>query len=224
MIVTIRKQPGDLLGKLLAIILLSSCSLGIDTAVAGEKARDNWTAHTARVIAAQTPTLMRKLHVPGVSIALVEGGRVSWVGAYGSANARTKRRVDTNTLFEAASMSKPLFTYATLKLVEGGVMDLDRPLVEYLDEPYLPDQPKHRLITARMVMNHTSGFPNWRPNGWLGGKPLKIRFEPGSRHGYSGEGFLYLQRVVEHITGKPLQTFMRKKLLEPIGMTSSSYR
>lgn len=204
---------------LLPFILL----LGDAAAVDGKVASD-WTARITRAISSDTPALMRKLNVPGVSIAMVESGRISWTGVFGVANADTGKPVETNTLFEAASMSKPLFAYAALKLVERGVLDLDRPLVEYLDEPYLPDQPQHRLITARMVMNHTSGFPNWRPKGWLSKNPLQVRFKPGMRYGYSGEGFLYLQRVVEHMSGKPLQEFMRSALLNPLGMDRSSYR
>jgi CubicO group peptidase (beta-lactamase class C family) len=121
-------------------------------------------------------------------------------------------------MFEACSMTKPVFAYAVLKLVERGQLDLDKPLVEYLDKPYLPDEPRHRAITARMVLCHTCGFPNWRKKG----KPLRVLFEPGERFEYSGEGYVYLQHVVEHITGEPLDTWMRRVLFEPAGMNHSS--
>lgn len=173
----------------------------------------------------QTPALMEKLHVPGVSIAIVENNRIAWTGTWGvkRADAVAEEKVDERTLFEAASMSKPLFAYAVLKLVEQNKLDLDRPLVEYLDKPYLDDQPDHKLITARMVLTHTTGFPNWRKNGWRMGGPLPVKFKPGTEYGYSGEGFLYLQRVVERLTGEPLTEFMQHVLLAAIGMTASSY-
>jgi CubicO group peptidase (beta-lactamase class C family) len=120
-------------------------------------------------------------------------------------------------------MSKVVFTYVVLKLVEQGKLDLDRPLVEYLDKPYLKDEPLHKQITARMVLTHRTGFPNWRKGGWRKGGPLPVKFTPGTEYGYSGEGYLYLQRVVEHITGKPLNPLMKEMLLGPIGMTLSSY-
>ena len=95
-------------------------------------------------------------------------------------------------------MSKPLFTYAALQLVESGKLDLDTPLDHYLPSPYLPDDPRTGEITPRMVMAHTTGLPNWRKGGWRAGGPLPLRFPPGTRFSYSGEGYLYLQRAVPH--------------------------
>lgn len=177
----------------------------------------------SRLIQSNLPALMKKLHVPGVSIAIVENNKIAWTGAWGVKRAGDDEVIDDRTLFEAASMSKALFTYAVLKLVEQDRLDLDRPLVEYLDKPYLDDQPDHKLITARMVLNHTTGFPNWRKDGWRKGGPLPVKFKPGTKYGYSGEGFLYLQRVVEHITGEPLTAYMKRVLMADIGMTASSY-
>lgn len=171
----------------------------------------------------QTPALMEKLHVPGVSIAIIENNRIAWTGTWGVKRADADEKIDERTLFEAASMSKPLFAYAVLKLIEKNQLDLDRPLVQYLDKPYLDDQPDHKLITARMVLTHTTGFPNWRKDGWRKGGPLPVNFKPGTKYGYSGEGFLYLQRVVEHITREPLAAFMKRVLMTDIGMSASSY-
>jgi CubicO group peptidase (beta-lactamase class C family) len=184
----------------------------------------DWGFRAATVVDSHTPGLMVEYKVPGVSIALIDNNRIVRTATYGVANAKTKSPVATNTLFEAASMSKPLFAYAALKLVETGNLDLDRPLTAYLEEAYLPDQPQHRRITARMVLSHTSGFPNWRKGGWRSGNALAVKFEPGSRFGYSGEGFLFLQRAVENITGEPLDLFMSRRLLPHLGMQTSSYQ
>jgi len=165
------------------------------------------------------PRLMATCHVPGVSIVGIERNRIAWRRQYGVCEAGKNRTVDENTLFEACSMSKPVFAYAVLKLVEQGRLDLDRPLVEYLDSPYLPDEPRHRAITARMVLCHTCGLPNWRKKG----EPLRVLFDPGSRFEYSGEGFKYLEHVVQHITGEPLDKWIRRSLLDPVGMKTSSY-
>jgi CubicO group peptidase (beta-lactamase class C family) len=169
------------------------------------------------------PRLMTLYHVPGVSIAGIDNGKIAWDRQYGVLRAGSEQKVDRNTLFEACSMSKPILAYLALKLVEQGKLDLDRPLVQYLDQPYLDDQPLHERITARMVLSHTSGFPNWRPGGWQSGNPLIVESEPGTKFGYSGEGFLYLQRVVEHITGTPYSKYADEALLKPIGMTLSSH-
>jgi len=165
-----------------------------------------------------TPKLMADLQVPGVSISVIFDGKIAWHKGYGVVRADKLIQVTPKTVFEACSMSKGAFTYVILKLVEQRKLDLDRPLVEYLPAPYFKDEPKHKLITARMVMIHTTGFPNWRKGG-----PLPVQFTPGTKYGYSGEGYLYLQRVVEHITNKPLNALMQEMLFNPLGMVSSSY-
>jgi CubicO group peptidase (beta-lactamase class C family) len=169
------------------------------------------------------PKLMALYNVPGVSIAGIENREIAWDRQYGVLRAGSEKKVDRNTIFEACSMSKPVLAYLALKLVEQGKLDLDRPLVEYLDKPYLDDQPLHKRITARIVLSHTTGFPNWRPWGWQSSNPLVVEFEPGTRFGYSGEGFLYLQRVIEHITDTPYCEYADKELLKPLGLTLGSH-
>jgi CubicO group peptidase (beta-lactamase class C family) len=169
------------------------------------------------------PRLMAIYKVPGVSIVGIENRQIAWDRQYGVLRAGSEKKVDQNTIFEACSMTKPVLAYLALKLVEQGKLDLDRPLVKYLDKPYLEDQPLHKKITARMVLSHTSGFPNWRPGEWLSGNPLIVEFEPGTKFGYSGEAFLYLQRVIEHITGTLYCEYADKKLFKPLGLKLSSH-
>ena len=176
------------------------------------------TPTISRVIDSLVPTLMAEFHVPGVSVAVVRRCRIAWHGEFGVRRADKPEPVAVNTVFEACSMTKPLVAYAAMMLVEQGKLELDRPLVEYLDKPYLPNEPLHKLITARMVLTHATGFPNWRKRG----EPLRVLFKPGSKFGYSGEGFQYLQYVMERITGEPLDTFTKHTLLGPIGMSVSS--
>lgn len=179
------------------------------------------------MIAEQTDALVPKLMVehqtPGVSITVIEAHRVSWSRCFGVRAAGSDSRVDVETVFEACSMSKPLFTLGVMKLVEEGRFDLDRPLAEYLVEPYLPDEPRHRQITARMAFEHTTGFPNWREGGWRGGGPLPVNSEPGTEYGYSGEGYWYAQQVVEDVIGERMEPWMQRTVLEPLGMSHSSF-
>jgi CubicO group peptidase (beta-lactamase class C family) len=179
--------------------------------------------HIPEYLEQLVPKLMALYNVPGVSIAGIENREIAWDRQYGVLRAGSEKKVDRNTIFEACSMSKPVLAYLALKLVEQGKLDLDRPLVEYLDKPYLDDQPLHKRITARIVLSHTTGFPNWRPWGWQSSNPLIVEFEPGTRFGYSGEGFLYLQRVIEHITDTPYCEYADKELLKPLGLTLSSH-
>lgn len=188
----------------------------------------------------QIGQLMKKAGVPGLSIAIVRDGDLLWRRAFGLRNVASKAAVDNDTVFEAASTSKPLFAYAVMKLCERGVMNLDTPLTKYTNERYLQGDPRLDLITARMVLSHTSGFPNWRSKE----EPLAIHFTPGSQWSYSGEGYSYLQAVVTHLTGgRPIPNqcapfeddvqvcattpnindYMQANLLQPFGMTASGY-
>ncbi|SPE36562.1 conserved exported hypothetical protein [Candidatus Sulfopaludibacter sp. SbA6] len=164
------------------------------------------------------PDLMRQAGVPGLSIALVDGGKIAWVGSFGVKSTQTGERVDDRTVFQAASLSKVVFAYAVLQLADQGKLDLDTPLSRYLPN-YVENDNRINLITARHVLTHRTGFPNWRP----GGKPLTIQFTPGERFSYSGEGFVYLQKAVEKITEQPLEAFVRQTVFVPLGMTDSSY-
>lgn len=168
---------------------------------------------------ADIPTLMKEADIPGMSIAVVRNGRLAWHSTFGVKSTQSARPVDDNTVFEAASLSKPVFAYAVLKLVEQGKLGLDVPLTTYLPQPYLENDPRLEKITARLVLSHRTGFPNWRGDG----NPLSIHFTPGERFSYSGEGFVYLQRAVEQIEGKPLNDVMNALVFAPLGMTSSSY-
>ena len=169
------------------------------------------------------PALMAELHVPGMSIAVIEDRQVVWSNVYGVRNASTREPVTKDTAFEAASMSKPIFGLLVMQLVEQHRLDLDRPLVEYGEELLVPDQAERRLVTARMAMTHTSGFPNWRPGGEEREGPLPLLFTPGSRYSYSGEGIFYLQRSVERITGQPLDRWADSHLFQPLRIAHSSY-
>jgi CubicO group peptidase (beta-lactamase class C family) len=151
-------------------------------------------------------------------MALLRDAEVAWAGGFGVRRAGEATPVDERTVFEAASLSKAVFAYAVLKLCEERVLELDAPLTGYLGRRYI-DDPQIDRVTVRHVLSHSSGLPNWRR-----GRPLSIAFPPGARYRYSGEGFYFLQQVIERLTAQPLETFMRERLLGPIGMRDSSYR
>jgi CubicO group peptidase (beta-lactamase class C family) len=163
------------------------------------------------------PRLMADGDVPGVSLAVVRDGHVLWHKAFGVKDANTGAPVDDGTIFEAASLSKPVFAYAVLKLVDAGQLDLDAPMSKYLPGDYV-DDPRLGQITARRVLSHTTGFPNWRS-----GREMAIHFTPGERFSYSGEGFVFLQKAVERSTGQTLNTLMKRLVFDPLRMSSSSY-
>jgi len=184
--------------------------------------KDTLISHLERNI----PQIMEKAMIPGLSIAVIRDGELLWTKGFGVRNIETKEPVTDETVYEAASFSKPVYAYAAMKLVERGELDLDKPLIEYVSDDYIEqnylgrkiDDERFRKITTRMVLTHTPGFPNWR-----GRDSLKINFEPGEKFSYSGEGFGYLQKVVEKISGLSLNEFMQKEVFDPLGMSSSSY-
>ena len=165
--------------------------------------------------------LIGSVKVPGLSLALIRNSQLAYSQSYGLTKADSTQQVDANTVFEAASLTKPTFAYAVLQLVEEAKLDLDKPLYEYLPYPDVASDKRYQKITARMVLSHRSGFPNWRKNRQSA--QLSMRFAPGERFGYSGEGFVYLQKVVEKMTGQPINEFMAERVLTPLGMTNSGY-
>jgi CubicO group peptidase (beta-lactamase class C family) len=220
--------------KLYLAVVLSICLLALATNDDGAFGQEKTAAKPAgallqtkakkeQVIAKLEqgiPQLMKDGDVPGLSIGLLRDGELVWRHGFGVKNTKTNEPVTDDTVFEAASLSKPVFAYAVLKLLDAGKFDLDKPLNQYLPGNYdVGEDPRLGQITARHVLSHTPGFPNWRPRGGA----LKIHFTPGDRFSYSGEGFVYLSKVIEHVTGEKFNDFMKKTVFDPLGMTSSSY-
>ncbi len=163
------------------------------------------------------PRLMEAADVPGLSIAVVRDGQIFWTKAFGVKSRQTNDPVDENTMFEAASLTKTVTAYAAMRLIERGELDLDTPMHEYFpNKEYekLAGDERYKKLTARLVLTHTTGLPNW------GNRLMR---DPGLQYGYSGEGFLYLGRTIEQISGMTLQDFARKEIFEPLGMAHTSY-
>jgi CubicO group peptidase (beta-lactamase class C family) len=173
--------------------------------------------------------IMEKADVAGLSCAILNDSQIVYQKAFGYRNKNDGSLNDEQTLFSAASFSKTVFAYLVMLLVEEKVIDLDRPLYEYLDKPLyeypayadLKGDDRYQLITARMALSHSTGFPNWRFLTQDG--KLSIMFPPGSRHSYSGEGIALLQMIVESVTGRDLEALAQEKVFQPFGMTRSSY-
>ena len=161
--------------------------------------------------------MLELAEVPGLALGIVAQGRV-WKHGFGRATLEPWTPVSDETVFEAVSLGKPLFAYAVLRLADAGVIDLNRPLYDYLAAPEA-NNPRMRRVTAVHVLSHTTGLPNWRDQPG----PLQPASEPGARFSYSGEAYFYLQRVVEKLTDRPFARFMRDEILNPLGMKQSSY-
>ena len=159
--------------------------------------------------------------IPGVSLAIIKDGKVVYHKTYGSKNSVTGEAVNNKTLFEAASITKPVFAFAVCRLAEKGIIDLDTPLYNYLPFDDIAHDERYKLITARHVLTHQTGFPNWawgNPDG-----KIDIKFTPGTGYGYSGEGFEYLKRVVNKITGKDVEYVVKEEVLDPLGIKNTYF-
>jgi CubicO group peptidase (beta-lactamase class C family) len=179
-----------------------------------------WKSAAPKTYVAELATLMRAAPVPGAVIGVVEGHKLSWIAPLGVRAAGASDPVTASTLFQAASLTKQVTAYAAFALRDQGKLDFDRPLVSYVDD--LPN-PVARTVTVRHVLGHCSGFPNWRFSEASKPPPeLVPAFAPGSQYQYSGEGYFYLQRVLEQISGKGIGQLVRDLVFEPLGMKSSS--
>jgi CubicO group peptidase (beta-lactamase class C family) len=173
-------------------------------------------------------SFMEAAHVTGAGIAIFNDGRVAYLKTYGVRNKEKHLALTPNSVMTAASLTKPAFATLVMQFVHEGTIDLDKPVYEYLSKPLpeypsyedLANDPRYKQITMRMLLDHTSGFPNWRR--LTDDKKLRIYFSPGARFAYSGEGIALAQMVVETITGKHVNELMNERIFQPLGMTRTS--
>jgi CubicO group peptidase (beta-lactamase class C family) len=183
---------------------------------------------SAADIDATVTHLIHAAKIPGAAIALLNDQRIVYLKAYGFRDKEKPLPLTENSVFTAASLTKAAFACMVMQLVQENILELDKPVFQYLPKP-LPEYPeykdlagddRYKKITARMLLDHTSGFPNWRR--FNDDKKLNISFEPGSRFAYSGEGITLLQFVVETVTDRSLAGLMRERIFVPFGMARTS--
>ena len=183
---------------------------------------------------ARIEALLRSHKVPGAAIAVIRNHEIIQVDGFGQTAKDRPEKVTASTIFQAASLSKPVFAYTVLELSRRGRLNLDAPLTNYLPPPYLHEQepwkpisvtrkdaledPRLNRVTARMILTHNAGFPNWARE-----TPLTIDSEPGQKWSYSSEGYVYLQRVIEHILGEPFEGIMQDVVFRPLHLEDSSF-
>lgn len=185
--------------------------------------------------------LMREHRVPGVSIAVVRDGRIDWARGVGLADVETGRAVTTQTLFQAASISKPVAAAAALSMVQDGLLDLDEDVNLKLKSWKLPTNEftDQQPVTLRLLLSHTAGttvhgFPGYSRDAnlpstidILDGRgntdPVRVDTIPGTSWRYSGGGYTIIGQLMVDVAGKPYPEILRERVLEPAGMTHSTY-
>jgi CubicO group peptidase (beta-lactamase class C family) len=186
---------------------------------------------------------MKHYKVPGVSIAFFSGGKIVWTREYGYANTEKMTRVTRGTLFQAASISKPISTLAMLRLVQEGKLNLDEDVNLKLKSWKVPDNEftKEQKVTLRRIVSHSAGltvhgFGGYRPDEALptviqildgqppaNSKAVRVETVPGSKWSYSGGGFTVMQLLLTEVTGKAFPDLLNEEVLSPIGMSHSTY-
>lgn len=167
---------------------------------------------------ARVPQLLHEKRVASVSIARIEQGEVILSAAYGSQDAGVP--ATPTTLYNIASMTKPISAEVALRLAATHRLSLDEPMAPTWTDPDIAGDERSKLLTPRLALSHRTGFPNWR---YETGNVLRFLRAPGTTFGYSGEGFEYLARFVEKKTGEPFEALAQKLIFDPVAMHDSAY-
>ncbi len=182
-------------------------------------------APAAQAQQAELAALLQKENVPGMQLAYTKG-KATKTYAVGLVKAGTTQAVAATSIFQAASLGKVVLAYVALRLHDRGVLDLDKPLLTYAPYPRLQPDPRAARITARRVLTHTTGLPNWADNplgpSW-DTSPLRLKYAPDSCWNYSGEGYVWLQKTLEHLTCKSWEKLAREEVFQPLGMKNTSF-
>jgi CubicO group peptidase (beta-lactamase class C family) len=198
---------------LLIIVLLGS--------VEGTYAQPSKPAPVALAFEKKLPDWLKETNVPAIGIGIIENGKLKYTKVFGELRkggpTRPSSPAPLNSIFQVASLTKPVVEILTLKLVSSGKWDLDEPLANYWVDPDVQTDPRHKKLTTRHVLTHQSGFPNWRSS------KLEFIADPGTKANYSGEGLEYLRRALEKKFNQPLERLAQKQLFQPYAMTDTRF-
>lgn len=167
----------------------------------------------------QTENWLARHHIPAVGIGYIANGTIQEVTVYGKDEKGAP--YPDNTIFNVASLTKPVTAMVALKLIDAGQWSLDEPVYNYWIDPDIATDPRSKQLTTRHILSHRSGFPNWRRKTSNG--KLMFEFDPGTTYQYSGEGFEYLRKAIESKFGKPLDQLAHDLIFHPLGMKDTHF-
>lgn len=234
---SIRHPRSSLIGSLPALVLLGAFCLG---AQASPLQRSQEEPRFARVIEHEIPIIMKDARIQGVAVGLIVDGKLAYARGFGYADHAGKVPVTPDTVFVAASLSKPIASWVAMSLAAQGRLHLDEPVADLLSPwPLMPAPYDYRRITVRQLLSHTAGTSLGGYEGWLDFKALptleqslagktngrgavELIAPAGSRFQYSGGGYTLLQLAIERTTGRRYQDLARELVFTPLGMAHSS--
>ena len=187
------------------------------------------------------PAALSRQDTPGVAVAIVLNGEAVWSGGFGVKHVETGEPVTADTVFEIASVTKPVTAWAILKLAEEGRIDLDAPIETYLGGWTLPlSEYDHSLVTARAILAHGAGLSKGGDSGVDPGEdspslleaadgatiefgPVRVSHPPGETYHYSSKGFILLEMAIEAVTGESFNNYVTREILQPLGMNDTAF-
>lgn len=169
-------------------------------------------------IDARAAEWLKDSDVPSLAVAYIEGGKLAWTAVYGEQSPGVP--ATEATLYNMASLTKPITAETVLRLASAGKLSLDESMSPFWLDPDIKEDPWSKLLTPRLCLSHQTGFANWRR---MTGGVLKIRWKPGTQTGYSGEGYNYVGRFTEKKLATPFDALAQEMVFDPIGMKETSY-
>jgi CubicO group peptidase (beta-lactamase class C family) len=208
------------MGKALVIVVMAC--LRIIPGRAQEKAQSNLRTVAARdgraEIDAHAAQWLKESDVPSVAVAYIENRKIAWTAVYGEQSPGVA--ATDATLYNMASLTKPITAETVLRLASAGKLSLDESMSPFWVDPDIKNDPQSKLLTPRLCLSHQTGFANWRR---MTGGVLKIRWKPGTQTGYSGEGYNYVGRFAEKKLRKAFDALAQEMVFDPISMKETSY-
>lgn len=190
----------------------------IDDPAAHARSRTSDAPSPSLALEAGAPELLLQFHIASISVAVLKEGRIVYTQAWGQASP--SEPATPQTLYNVASLAKPVSAEVAMRLVSSGSIALDESMSAYWIDPDVAGDSRAARLTPRFVMSHRTGLPNWRADD---GGVLRFDHEPGEIFGYSGEGFEWLARFVERKTGEPFETLAQNLIFTPSGMNDTAY-
>lgn len=167
----------------------------------------------------ETERWLKQKNIPALGIGYIEGGKIKQVSVFGELEKGIN--APNNTIWNVASLTKPITALVALKLIDSGKLSLDEALYKYYIDPDIINAPRAKKLTARIILSHQTGFSNWRGNNENG--KLSFDFEPGTKYQYSGEGFEYLRKVLENKFNKSIQQLADELIFKPLKMFNTNF-
>jgi len=164
------------------------------------------------------PKWLKQYNVSSVAVAYIASGKLAWTAAAGEQSPGVP--VNDKTLYNIASLTKPIVAETILRMASEGKLQLDEPIYPYWVDPDVKDNPWNKLLTPRLSLSHQTGFANWRR---MTKDVLTFDFQPGTQSSYSGEGYFYVARFAQNKEQKPFDQLAQQYVLGPVGMKDTSF-